>query len=107
MKFSVVIEEDLEDGGYVAQCPAIKGCWSQGDTIEEALLNIEEAIRGCLNICDDMVFDLVEDPLMAMSGILKADREKVIAVMQELKEEERREEADRDASFNICEPTIK
>jgi hypothetical protein len=33
MKFQVVIEEDLEDGGYVVHCPALKGCWSQGDTV--------------------------------------------------------------------------
>ena len=48
MKFQVVIEEDLEDGGYIAHCPALKGCWSQGDTVEEALGNIKEAIVGYL-----------------------------------------------------------
>ncbi|MGB2728431.1 MAG: type II toxin-antitoxin system HicB family antitoxin [Halobacteriota archaeon] len=48
MKFQVVIEEDLEDGGYIVHCPALKGCWSQGDTIEEALENIKEAIAGYL-----------------------------------------------------------
>jgi predicted RNase H-like HicB family nuclease len=44
MKFQVVIEEDFEDGGYIIHCPALKGCWSQGDTMEEALENIKEAI---------------------------------------------------------------
>jgi predicted RNase H-like HicB family nuclease len=48
MKFKVVVEEDLEDGGYIVHCPALKGCWSQGDTIEEALKNIKEAIVGYL-----------------------------------------------------------
>ncbi|MEA3294171.1 MAG: type II toxin-antitoxin system HicB family antitoxin [Euryarchaeota archaeon] len=48
MKFQVVIEEDFEDGGYIIHCPALKGCWSQGDTIEEALENIKEAIVGYL-----------------------------------------------------------
>lgn len=43
MKFQVVIEEDSEDGGYIVHCPALKGCWSQGDTVEEALGNIKEA----------------------------------------------------------------
>ncbi len=47
MKFSVVIEKDPE-GGYVVSCPAIKGCHSQGETVEEALKNIKEAITGCL-----------------------------------------------------------
>lgn len=44
MKFKVVIEED-EDGGYVVSVPALPGCYSQGDTIEEALENIKEAIE--------------------------------------------------------------
>ena len=48
MKFQVVVEEDVEDGGYIMHCPALKGCWSQGDTIEEAIDNIKEAIVGYL-----------------------------------------------------------
>ena len=42
VKFRVTIEPD-EDGIFVAQCPALPGCVSQGDTREEALKNIEEA----------------------------------------------------------------
>jgi predicted RNase H-like HicB family nuclease len=45
MKFKIIIEEDLEDGGYNASYPALPGCHSQGDTIEEALENIKEAIE--------------------------------------------------------------
>lgn len=37
MNFKVVIKEDLEDGGYNVSCPALQGCHSQGDTIEEAV----------------------------------------------------------------------
>jgi len=48
MKFKVVLEEDEEVGGYVVECPALPGCVSEGDTIEEALENIKEAIKGCL-----------------------------------------------------------
>ena len=40
----VVIERD-EDGAYIASCPALQGCYSQGDTIEEALENIKDAIK--------------------------------------------------------------
>ncbi|MBL7086505.1 MAG: type II toxin-antitoxin system HicB family antitoxin [Candidatus Cloacimonetes bacterium] len=43
-KFRIIIEQD-EDGIYIASCPALQGCYSQGDTIEEAKKNIEEAIR--------------------------------------------------------------
>ncbi len=45
MKFLLTLEED-EDGFIVAECPALPGCVSQGKTREEALANIEEAIRG-------------------------------------------------------------
>ncbi len=45
MKFLVTLESD-EDGFIVAECPTLPGCVSQGKTREEALANIEEAIRG-------------------------------------------------------------
>jgi predicted RNase H-like HicB family nuclease len=48
VKFTVILTPDEEDGGYVAECPAIPGCISEGDTVEEALANIKEAIDGCL-----------------------------------------------------------
>ena len=48
MKFTVLLTPDSEDGGYVAECPIIPGCVSEGDTVEEALANIKEAIEGCL-----------------------------------------------------------
>ncbi len=49
MKFVVTIERD-EDGIYVAECPAIPGCLSQGSTQEEALDNVKDAIRQCLEV---------------------------------------------------------
>ena len=45
MKFAIVIEPD-EDGFFVASCPALPGCHSQGRTREEAIANITEAIKG-------------------------------------------------------------
>jgi len=45
--YHIYIEKG-EDFGYVAHCPAIPGCHSQGNTIEEAVENIRDAIRGCL-----------------------------------------------------------
>lgn len=42
-KFSVVIEKDKD--GYFALCPELQGCYTQGDTYEEALENIKDAIR--------------------------------------------------------------
>ncbi|HIG96096.1 TPA: type II toxin-antitoxin system HicB family antitoxin [Candidatus Woesearchaeota archaeon] len=45
MKFRVAIEQD-EDGMFVAECPNLPGCISQGKTREEALENIKDAIKG-------------------------------------------------------------
>jgi len=46
--FQVMLEPDEEGGGYVVSCPALPGCYSQGDTVDEALENIKEAILLCL-----------------------------------------------------------
>jgi len=43
MRMKIIIEEG-EDGYFVAHCPSLKSCWSQGKTREEALSNIREAI---------------------------------------------------------------
>lgn len=43
----ILIEKD-EDGMYVAECPTLEGCYSQGETLDEVLKNIHEAIELCL-----------------------------------------------------------
>ena len=48
--YSVILHEDTEDGGYWVECPEIQGCVSQGDTVEEALGMIKDAISGCLKV---------------------------------------------------------
>ena len=47
MEFYVTIYRD-EDGMYIAECPAIPGCVSQGKTESEALANVRDAIKECL-----------------------------------------------------------
>jgi predicted RNase H-like HicB family nuclease len=49
MKIKVVVHE-AEEGGYWAEVPAIQGCATQGETFEELLLNLYEAIEGCLSV---------------------------------------------------------
>ncbi|AGB02801.1 type II toxin-antitoxin system HicB family antitoxin [Methanoregula formicica] len=44
MIFKVVITPDTEDGGYTASCPALPGCHSEGESMEEALENIKDAL---------------------------------------------------------------
>jgi predicted RNase H-like HicB family nuclease len=50
----VILIPDLEDGGYTVWVPSLPGCINEGDTFEEALENIKEAIRGYIEV-------LVED----------------------------------------------
>ena len=49
MKIKVVVHE-AEEGGYWAEVPSIPGCATQGDTFEELLKNLYEAIEGCLSV---------------------------------------------------------
>ncbi|MFH0774644.1 MAG: type II toxin-antitoxin system HicB family antitoxin [bacterium] len=49
MVYRVIVEKG-EDFGYVVHCPTILGCHSQGETIEEAIDNIKDAIVGCLSV---------------------------------------------------------
>jgi predicted RNase H-like HicB family nuclease len=70
MKLKVVIHE-AEEGGYWAEVPSIPGCATQGDSFEELLSNIYEAIKGCLSVdvqnitvsATDKVIDLFDSAI--------------------------------------------
>jgi predicted RNase H-like HicB family nuclease len=49
VKIKVVVHE-AEEGGYWAEVPAIPGCATQGETFEELLQNLYEAVEGCLSV---------------------------------------------------------
>jgi predicted RNase H-like HicB family nuclease len=49
LEFLVTLEKD-EDGYIVAECPSLPGCVSQGNNVEEALANIQDAIEGILRL---------------------------------------------------------
>ncbi|MDJ0662101.1 MAG: type II toxin-antitoxin system HicB family antitoxin [Crocosphaera sp.] len=49
MKFNVIVEQD-EDNIWIVECPSIPGCISQGETKEEALNSIKDAIIACLEV---------------------------------------------------------
>jgi predicted RNase H-like HicB family nuclease len=49
MKLKVIVHE-AEEGGYWAEVPGIPGCATQGDTFEELLQNLYEAVEGCLSV---------------------------------------------------------
>lgn len=61
MKLKVIIHE-AEEGGYWAEVPAISGCATQGDTFEELLINLYEAVEACLSI------DIDEDVVRSGNG---------------------------------------
>ena len=48
MKMKVVVHE-AEEGGFWAEVPALPGCATQGETMDELMANIREAIEGCLS----------------------------------------------------------
>jgi len=47
--YTVIVHEE-EEGGYWAEVPAIPGCATQGETFEELLSNLYEAVEGCLSV---------------------------------------------------------
>jgi predicted RNase H-like HicB family nuclease len=55
MKYKVVLHESEE--GYAVSCPALPGCWSQGESEVDALENIQDAIQEYLAAIDDMTRD--------------------------------------------------
>ena len=54
VKYPVFLIPDEEDGGFIAECPSLPGCMSEGDTEEEAIENIKEAIRGCVKVREEL-----------------------------------------------------
>ena len=64
MKLKVIIHE-AEEGGYWAEVPAILGCATQGDTFEELISNLYEAVEACLSI------DLVEVVISGKDKVLE------------------------------------
>jgi predicted RNase H-like HicB family nuclease len=52
MRYKVVLSKN--DDGYTVHCPALRGCWSQGATEEEALDNIRSAIEEYLAAVEDL-----------------------------------------------------
>jgi len=60
MTYKVVIHK-AEEGGYWAEAPAMPGCFSQGETIEELMENTHEALAACLETLAEMGHPVTED----------------------------------------------
>ncbi len=57
-----------EEGGYVVRVPAAKGCWSEGDSFEEALDNIKDALEAWVEVAKEKGFSL-PPKLAGVSGL--------------------------------------
>jgi predicted RNase H-like HicB family nuclease len=91
MKFTVILAPE-EDGGYSVVCPAVPGCASQGDSLEEALDNIREALLLCLEVRqDEMMPPPIETPEIVaeeIEGCLKDRAEEGLPLTIETREVE-------------------
>lgn len=66
MKLKVVVHK-AEEGGYWAEVPAVPGCFTEGDTWEELLQNIYEAIEACLSVEVESVQIKPEDKVLEIA----------------------------------------
>lgn len=66
MKLKVVVHR-AEEGGYWAEVPAIHGCVTQGDTWDELLQNIYEAIEACLSVETEQIELKPEDKVLEIA----------------------------------------
>ncbi len=66
MKLKVVIHE-AEEGGYWAEVPSIPGCATQGETFDELLSNIYEAVEGCLSVDVQEILVSAKDKVMEIA----------------------------------------
>ena len=68
MEYTVVLHK-AEEGGYWAEVPALEGCFSQGETVEERMVNIRDAIGSHLMALRSEGRKLPEDQVMIVSFI--------------------------------------
>lgn len=66
MKIKVVVHQ-AEEGGYWAEVPAIPGCATQGETFEELLKNLYEAVEGCLSVDVEKPKSTSKDQVLEMA----------------------------------------
>jgi predicted RNase H-like HicB family nuclease len=66
MKLKVVVHE-AEEGGYWAEVPSIFGCVTQGESFDELLSNIYEAVEGCLSVDVENISTTAKDKIMEIA----------------------------------------
>ena len=68
MEYTVVLH-NAEEGGYWAEVPALEGCYSQGETVEETVTNIKEAIQSHILALQEEGTQLPKDQIMILSHV--------------------------------------
>ena len=68
MEYTVVLH-NAEEGGYWAEVPALEGCYSQGETVEETMINIKEAIQSHILALQEEGTQLPKDQIMILSHV--------------------------------------
>jgi predicted RNase H-like HicB family nuclease len=66
MKLKVIIHE-AEEGGYWAEVPAVPGCMTQGQTMQELIENLYDAVEGCLSVDMDKIPLQQNDKVMELA----------------------------------------
>ena len=74
MKIKIVVH-DAEEGGFWAEVPALPGCATQGETMDELMFNLREAIEGCLSIDISPPAPGGEDQMLELAPKLVSGRE--------------------------------
>lgn len=68
MEYTVVLHK-AEEGGYWAEVPALEGCFSQGETVEESMINIKEAVESHILALQEEGRRVPADDIMILSRV--------------------------------------
>lgn len=68
MEFTVVMH-NAEEGGYWAEIPSLEGCYSQGETVEETIVNVKEAIQAHIIALQEEGIQIPKDEVMILSHV--------------------------------------
>ncbi|MCZ7615066.1 MAG: type II toxin-antitoxin system HicB family antitoxin [Ignavibacteriaceae bacterium] len=68
MEYTVILHS-AEEGGYWAEVPALEGCYSQGETVEETIENIKEAVEAHISVLKEEGLTLPKDRITILSHV--------------------------------------
>ena len=66
MKYTIIIHKDEQEGGFWGECPELPGCYSQGESVEELMKNIREAVELYLEDSEEIYLPVEEIKELAL-----------------------------------------